>query len=88
MNAHLFVWLWAVVAIVVLAMALYRNLAGIHGNEEFHVLGPQVKREGRTMGKLLAIDRWGQLLTVAVLAYGLVLAFAYLWAKGAEARIH
>ena len=79
---HLTVYLvvWTVLALIVLAMAIYRNLLGIH-EPTLHVSGigaarltppKQFKTEER-------LERWGGPLIVLVILYGLVLADIYLY---------
>jgi hypothetical protein len=67
--------------LVVLALAIYRNLLGIHEGT-LHISGGaasmsdvqriEIKKEETT-------ERWGEWLTVVVAVYGLVLAVVYLY---------
>jgi hypothetical protein len=80
------VWSWLVLALLVVGLAIYRNLAGIHSNWSFHVLGPGIRRETSALGKIEAIERWGELLTLLVIIYGLALAGIYIYAGALSGR--
>lgn len=87
MSFNLLVWIWVALVVTVLALAIYRNLAGIHGDEHFHILGAEVKKETITLRRIEAIERWGQLLTVLAVIYGLVLAGTYLYETYLSGRV-
>ena len=73
---------WAVLAVVVLGLALYRfSLAG-HEDESIHVSAVEAKQvveQQQVFGKLNRVEFWGKLLTVIVVLYGLAIAGAYLY---------
>jgi hypothetical protein len=73
------VWTWVALAVLVVGLAICRNLAGIHGNWTFHVLGPGIRPETKALGKIETIEHWGELLTLLVVVYGLALAGIYLY---------
>jgi len=68
---------WAMLALVVLSLAIYRNLLGIH-ERPVHVSPTAGVTEMRDFKKAERIERWGEWLTVVVVAYGLVVAAVYL----------
>jgi hypothetical protein len=82
----IYVAVWGVLALVVLALAIYRNLLGIHEGA-LHISGGaaslsnvqrlEIKKEETT-------ERWGERLTVVVALYGLVLAAVYLYEVAAN----
>jgi hypothetical protein len=83
MNLIPYIVLWALLAVVVLAFALYRKVITFHGDDEFIHLSageerliPQQVALGR---KLEFIDRWGQLLTICTAAFGLLIAGVFLY---------
>jgi hypothetical protein len=81
MSTSLYIIVWAVLAIVVLGMAIYRNILGIHEGA-LHISRGRVSADAaqaREIEKEETVERWGQWLTVIVLAYGLVLAVTYLY---------
>ncbi len=77
----IYIVLWSALALVVLGLAIYRNLLGIHEGA-LHISGgaaslgedqlKQIKKEEST-------ERWGEWLTVVVAVYGLVLAAIYIY---------
>ncbi len=81
MGLTVYVVFWGVLALVVLGLAIYRNLLGIH-ERALHISGGaasvgddqlrELKREETT-------ERWGERLTVVVVVYGLVLAAIYIY---------
>jgi hypothetical protein len=81
MAMTIYVVLWSALALVVLGLAIYRNLQGIHEGT-LHISGgaaslgkdqlKQFKREETT-------EHWGEWLTVVVALYGLVLAAIYIY---------
>ena len=77
MTMWILVISWAILALVVLGMAIYRNVLGIH-ESPVHVSPTAGITEVRDFKKAEHIERWGQWLTVVVVAYGLVVAAAYL----------
>jgi hypothetical protein len=76
-----YVVLWGVLALVVLGLAIYRNLLGIHEGT-LHVsgstasLGDDPLQQGK---KEEVTERWGQRLTVLLVVYGLLLAGIYIY---------
>jgi hypothetical protein len=82
MNLIPFVVIWAVLALVVLALALYRNLAAMHEDALIH-LGPGeerlVPKQVALFHRLDLVDRWGKTLTVVTLAGGVTLAAVVLY---------
>jgi hypothetical protein len=77
MTIWILVISWVVLALVVLGMAIYRNLLGMHENA-VHVSPTAGTTEVKNFKKAEHIERWGQWLTVAMVAYGLVVATVYL----------
>ncbi|HUI43984.1 MAG TPA: hypothetical protein VL523_18630 [Terriglobia bacterium] len=77
MALWIYVVPWAILALVVLGMAIYRNLLGIHENP-VHVSPTAGMTEVKAFRKEDLIERWGQRLTVITIVYGFVLAIVYL----------
>ena len=77
-----YVMSWAVLAVVVLGLALYRNLMELHEDENLHIVAgeekliPQQMAFHRMMDK---IDHWGEALTVITVGGGLILAGLYIY---------
>lgn len=81
-NFTPFTILWALLAAVVLALIAYRKTVSMKEDETLH-LGPggeNVPMEQAAIAhKLEVIDKWGKLLTVIAVVYGLALAAFYTW---------
>lgn len=82
-NLTLYIGIWAFLALVALALALYRKFVSAHEEDRYvhisegeaHLIPYQVSINRR----LQTIDRWGELLTVLSLIAGLALASVYLY---------
>lgn len=79
-----YVVMWAILAVIVLALALYRNLMALHEDDNLHI----ATGEERLIPKQLAfyrvmdrIDHWGEGLTAITVAGGLVLAAIYIYSR-------
>ncbi|HVA01017.1 MAG TPA: hypothetical protein VMV34_05090 [Terriglobia bacterium] len=90
MNLVPYLVTWIPLAVVVLVLAIYRNMMASHEDETIHVLegdAPAVTAQVKLSRKLQVIERWGKILTVVVVVYGLVIAGMYLyfiWQQGAK----
>ena len=75
-----FAVLWALIAIVVLALIGYRKLVSNKDDETLH-LGSGTEaipaQQAAIAHKLDVIDKWGKLLTVIAVVYGLLLLALY-----------
>lgn len=75
---------WAILAVIVLVLAIYRNLVALHEDDNLHIatgeegLIPKQLAFYRIMDR---IDHWGEALTAVTVAGGLVLAAIYLYAR-------
>lgn len=77
-----FVIVWAVLAAVVIALLIYRGVVAGHEDDMLHVedtTGTLASQQEQVAKKLEVIDRWGKILTVLVVLYGLGLAAAYVY---------
>lgn len=90
MNLTFYLVTWIPLAVVVGVLAIYRNMMASHEDETIHVLDgdtPQIAAQVKLSHKLEAIERWGKILTVIVVIYGLSIAAMYLyyvWQQGAK----
>ena len=78
----LYVSTWAVLAVIVLCLALYRFALAGHEDESLHVSAVEAKavvEQQQVFGKLNRVEFWGKLLTVVVVLYGLAIAGVYLY---------
>jgi hypothetical protein len=84
MNINLFPFtvFWMLLASVVVGLILYRKWIAKDEEDSLHVMdneAGQVAQQAILAQKLETIDRLGKALTVAALAYGLVIGSAYLY---------
>jgi hypothetical protein len=82
MNLIPFVVIWCVVALLVLGLALYRNLSAMHEDDMLHLASGEeemIPKQVAFFHRLDLVDRWGKTLTVIALVGGLVLAAAFLY---------
>jgi len=73
---------WAVLGVVVLGLAIYRNLMALHEDDNLHIatgeeklIAPQVAFH-RFMDR---VDRWGEALTAVTVISGLAIAAMYVY---------
>lgn len=82
MRLEPFVLSWIAMGIVVLGLAIYRMTVASHEDDTLHVADKEarlVQEQTQTFAKIRTIDRWGQVLTIVVLVYGLLIAGIYLY---------
>ena len=73
-----FAVLWAQLAIVVLALVVYREMVSSKEQETLHLAdAAEANHQAVIAHKLEWIDRWGKLLTVIAVVFGVLLAAAY-----------
>jgi hypothetical protein len=83
MNLIPYFLLWAILAVAVLGLALYRKLITFHGDGALIHLAAgeetQIPQQVALSNKLEFVDRWGKILTIATAAFGLLLAAVFLF---------
>ena len=73
-----FAVLWALLAVVVLTLIAYRKVVSLQEEEALHLGNPaEANHQAVIAHKLDWIDKWGKLLTVVAVVYGVLLAGAY-----------
>ena len=73
-----FTVIWALLAIVVLALLAYRKLVSSKEEETLHLADAAEQNHQAVIARRLDwIDKWGKLLTVIAVVYGVLLAAAY-----------
>ncbi|MCC7497748.1 MAG: hypothetical protein IT160_09235 [Bryobacterales bacterium] len=73
---------WIILAVVVLALAIYRSVLAGKGDETVHISDLEtsmIAQQAATAGRLERIDRIGKTLTVVALLYGMALAGAWIY---------
>lgn len=90
MNLTPYLATWIPLVVVVAILAIYRNVIASHEDETIHVLAgdaPQVAAQAKLSRRLETIERWGKMLTVILVVYGLLIVAMYsyyLWQQGAK----
>jgi len=83
MNFVPFLVLWALLAMTVLALFVWRKTVSSHEDDNLHVMdGASVEKSAAQSvmaHKLDLIDRWGKIVTVVTVLYGVLLAGIYMW---------
>jgi hypothetical protein len=75
-------WIWVGLAAVTLLLAGYRKVVANQEDDVLHLREVQadlVNKQSATAHRLETIDRWGKILTVVAVVYGLVLGLVYLY---------
>jgi hypothetical protein len=90
MNLNLlpYALVWGVLAAVVIALIVYRKMVASHEDDTLHVLDGEAKVIPEQMAiaqRLERIDRWGKLMTVIAIVYGLAVGAAYVYQNWVEA---
>ena len=72
--------LWIALATIVIALIVRRKMVAIHEDDTLHVLdsGP-VAEQVAIAHKLDQIDKWGKILTVIAVVFGLLVGAAYIY---------
>ncbi len=92
MNLTPYISIWVAMAVGVLALALQRMIVASHEDETLHIGENEahlVDQQTKVFRKIQTIDRWGKLLTVIAVLYGLALAGVYLyhmWLESSKLR--
>lgn len=89
--SSIWVILWVVLALAVVALALYRRTVASHEVDVLHVStsgSHLVARQTSLAQRIDKIDFWGKALTIILVVYGFVLAgwiLYQVWEQGARA---
>lgn len=90
MNWIPYLAVWAVLAVALLVLIVYRRTLAREDDEVVHVLdteAPLVAHQVQVGRKMELADRWGKILTALVIVYSVVLACVYLymaWQQGSK----
>jgi cyanate permease len=81
-----FAIVWAILALGVLALFVWRKTVSSHEDDQIHLTdNVAVSEQTAVASRLDRIDFWGKTLTVVVVVFGLVLAGIYIyqgWVNG------
>jgi hypothetical protein len=78
-NLVVYTVFFGVLAIVVIALVVYRRSITSREDDLIHLDGTAPSGRAGSAHRVEVIDRWGKPLTVITLAYGLLLAAAYFY---------
>lgn len=82
MNLDLrpFFVLWIVLATVVIALIVRRKMVASHEDDSLHVMqSGAIAQQVALANKLDQIDKWGKILTVIAVVFGLLVGAAYVY---------
>ena len=69
--------IWSVSAIAVIVLLVIRKMVASKEDDQLHVLHGATAEQVTVAGKLDLIDKWGKILTVTALVFGLAIAGVY-----------
>lgn len=81
-NLIPYIAIWAVLAIVITVLYVYRRSIAKQEDETLHVLEAEaaaLSQQAVVAKKLEVVDRWGKILTVVEVLYSLALAGLYVY---------
>jgi heme/copper-type cytochrome/quinol oxidase subunit 2 len=70
---------WGVLALIVASLIVYRKAVANREDDSMHLEGNVAGEQMVLAHKLEVIDRWGKLLTIVVVVYGIALTAVYLY---------
>ncbi len=81
MNINLLPYaiLWGALALVVMALIVYRKYISEQEDDSIHLEGSAPTDQVALAHKLAVIDRWGKIVTALAVVYGLALAAIYVY---------
>ena len=72
---------WIVLALVVLALFVWRQSVARNEDDSLHVMHGALAPQTSMAQKLDVIDKWGKILTVITVVSGLLIAAAYVYGQ-------
>jgi ABC-type transport system involved in cytochrome c biogenesis permease subunit len=72
-----FLYPWVLLALAVIGLLVWRKAVASHEDDNLHVLDGGGADQTVVAHKLDQIDKWGKILTVIALVYGVILGAAY-----------
>jgi len=87
MNLIPYIAVWVVLGIIVIVLAISRMRLAKREDASLHVLENEreAERQKAMTKKLARIDLWGQVLTVVVVLFGIILAGIYIYGAWEQA---
>jgi len=92
MNISLlpFLYPWVVLALAGVGLVVWRKVIASHEDDNLHVLDGGGADQTVVAHKLDQIDKWGKILTVIAVVYGVILGAAYAyqaWVQASSAGV-
>lgn len=81
MNLYPLFIVWIVLALVVLALFLWRQAIARSEDDSLHVMHGTLTSQTSLSQKLDVIDKWGKVATVVAVVMGLLIAAAYIYSQ-------
>ena len=78
-NLLPFAVFWGVLALVVLALIIYRRSVTANEDDSIHLEGGAPSAQVALDHRIGSIDRWGKTMTAVTVVYGVILAAIYLY---------
>jgi Flp pilus assembly protein TadB len=72
---------WIALALVVLALFIWRQSVSRGEDDSLHVMHGALTQQTSLAQKLDVIDKWGKILTVITVLFGLLLAAAFVYGQ-------
>lgn len=84
MNLFPFASMWVLMATTVIALFVWRKMVASKEDDNLHLVGgasaeKTAQQQAALAQKLELIDKWGKIVTVLTVVYGLVLCGFYAW---------
>jgi hypothetical protein len=82
LNLMPFAVLWGVLALIVLVLIVMRRKVAVGEDATIHVMegdAREIPHQKEIAQKLEVIDKWGKLLTIIAVVYGLILASLWVY---------
>ena len=70
---------WAVLALAVLALFIRRRMVSSHEDDQLHVMSAANPQQVIVASKLEVIDKWGKIMTVITVLFGVVIAALFIY---------
>lgn len=74
-----FIVLWVLLAVSVIVLIAWRKSIAVQEDDSLHVLQGSVAQQVNVAHKLEVIDKWGKIMTVITVVFGLILGAAYIY---------
>lgn len=78
-NLVPFIVLWALLAVSVIVLIAWRKIVANREDDTIHVLQGSVAQQVTMAQKLEVIDKWGKLLTIITLVFGVILGAVWVY---------